>query len=82
MEFILIVYIWVILSLVVVGYVVYRILTDRKSGTKQHWLYPLVSNPTDGAFPAKGKYLNWALYFVLSLGMVIFLVSAFYEITK
>jgi hypothetical protein len=58
----LIIYTWGILSLVIIGYVIYRIFTDHKSDAKQHWLYPLVSNPTDGTFPAKGKFLSWALY--------------------
>ena len=78
----LIIYIWGILSLIIVVYVIYRMFTDRKSDAKQHWLYPLVSNPTDGAFPAKGKYLSWVLYLSLFIGMVIFLINMFYEITK
>ena len=82
MKTMLIIYIWGILSLIIVVYVIYRMFTDRKSDAKQLWLYPLVSNPTDGAFPAKGKYLGWVLYLSLFIGMVIFLINMFYEITK
>jgi len=82
MEMLLIIYTWGILSLVIIGYVIYRLFTDRKSDAKQHWLYPLVSNPTDGAFPAKGKYLSWALYLFLFLGMAVFFINMFYEITN
>ena len=79
---ILIIYIWGILSFIIIGYVVYRLFIDRKSSEKQHWLYPLVSNPTDGTFPEKGKYLSWALYLFLFIGMFIFLLNLYYEVTK
>lgn len=79
---IIIIYVWEALSLVIIGYVIYRIFTDRKSDVKQHWLYPLVSNPADGVFPAKGKYLSWVLYLFLFLGMAIYLINMFYEITN
>ena len=78
----LIIYIWGILSLVIIGYVAYRILTDRKSGEKQHSLYPIISNKTDGIFPARGKYLSWAWYLFLLSSLVVFIIIMFYEITK
>jgi hypothetical protein len=82
MDTLFIIYIWGILSLVIIGYVIYRFFTDRKSSEKQHWLYPLISNSTDGTFPEKGKYISWALYLFLLIGMFVFLVNLFYEVTK
>lgn len=76
----LIIYVWAVLSVVLIGYVVYRIFTDRKSDGKRHPLYPLVSNPTDGMFPAKGK--SWIGYLLAFVALLVLLIKLLHEVSK
>jgi hypothetical protein len=57
--------VWVGLCAVLVGYIIYRFITDRTDGSPHHGLYPLISRPTDPAFPPKGAWLMWAAYICL-----------------
>ncbi len=57
--------VWTGLCAVLVGYVIYRFVTDRADGSPQHRLYPLISRPTDRAIPRKGAWLMWAAYLCL-----------------
>jgi hypothetical protein len=79
---ILVIYTWGILCFVIIGYVVFRFFTDKKGIKKQHFLYPLVSNPTDGMFPEKGNYVGWGIYLFVLFGLIVFLFNMFYEFSK
>jgi len=57
--------VWAALCVVLVGYIIYRFMTDRADGSPHHRLYPLISRPTDPAFPVKGAWLMWAAYICL-----------------
>jgi hypothetical protein len=57
--------IWALLCAVLVGYVIYRFVTDRPNDSQRHPLYPLVSRPTDPTFPAPGAWMRWAAYICL-----------------
>jgi|SRR5688572_6807307 hypothetical protein len=54
--------IWALLCVALVGYVIYRFLTDRARGASRHPLFPLVSRSSDPAFPTQGAWLAWASY--------------------
>lgn len=60
-----VIWIWALLCAVLAGYVVYRFVTDRSKDSQRHRLYPLVSRPTDPAFPAQGAWMEWAAYICL-----------------
>lgn len=66
--------VWVVLCLVVVGYVAYRFMSDMRDGSPQHPLYPLVSKPTDRSLPTSGAWLEWLAYGCLMLGLAGLLV--------
>src|SRR5688572_22779502 len=57
--------IWAVLCTVLVGYVVYRFLTDRTTGASRHPLFPLVSRSSDSPFPPRGAWLEWTSYIFL-----------------
>ncbi len=62
--------VWIILFAVVIGYVVYRLLTDKEKSGKKHWLYPLNSNPGDPMFPKPGNIFGWVIYLLLLLPII------------
>jgi hypothetical protein len=66
--------VWAVLCLVVVGYVVYRFVTDKADGSPRHPMYPLVSKPTDRSFPLGSAWLEWIAYICLLLGLAGLLV--------
>jgi hypothetical protein len=66
--------VWAVLCLVLVGYVVYRFMTDKANGSPQHPMYPLISRPTDHRLPAAHAWLEWAAYVCLLLGLAGLLV--------
>jgi hypothetical protein len=76
-----IIIVWALMAMVIIAYVVYRLMTDRRSGGKRHALYPLASNPSDGMFPEKGDYLSWGGYGLLTIGLVGFIGLIFTETT-
>jgi len=57
--------IWALLCALLVGYVIYRIVTDRTKGASRHPLFPLVSRSSDPTFPPQGAWLEWASYIFL-----------------
>ena len=57
---------------IVIMYVIYRFVTDRKKGIKRHPLYPLVSKSTDGTFPQANDYIGWVVYVLLATGLLAF----------
>jgi len=61
-----------VLAVVMVAYVAYRIVTDRPDGAPRHRLYPLSSRPGDPSMPARGDRLGWAVYTLMSLGLLAF----------
>lgn len=73
--------IWVLLGSVVLAYVIYRLVTDRRNDSKQNALYPLVSNRSDGMFPQKDDVLGWVGYLLMVLGMVGFVGIVYIETT-
>lgn len=81
MDILPLILIWVILGIVVLGYVTYRLVTDRRSPGKRHVLYPTISNPGDGMFPDKGDYLTWSGYGFVLLGLLGFVVGLYLEAT-
>lgn len=76
-EKITIIIIWALLAVVLLGYVTFRLITDRCSDENRHFLYPLVSNPTDGMFPARRNIVDWIAYILLLVGMVGFVATIF-----
>ena len=66
-----------LLAVVLVGYVTLRLVTDRRSDEKRHYLYPLVSNPTDGMFPDRRNIVGWIAYILLLVGLVGFIATIF-----
>ena len=76
-EHILIIIIWMLLAVLMVGYVTFRIVTDRRSDEKRHILYPLVSNSTDGMFPDRRNIVGWIAYILLLVGMIGFVAAIF-----
>ena len=76
-EQILVILVWAILAGVLVAYVTYRFVTDRRTDEKRHFLYPLVSNPTDGMFPYRRNIVGWIAYILLLIGMVGFITVIF-----
>ena len=66
--------VWAVLCLVLVGYVAYRLITDKADGSAQHPMYPLVSKATDGNLPPARAYLEWAACACLLLGLAGLLV--------
>jgi len=66
--------VWAVLCLVVVGYVMYRFITDKADGSPQHPMYPLVSKPTDRSLPPGSAWLEWVAYVCLLLGLAGLLV--------
>ena len=77
MEVIGIIYVWAVLVLVVLGYVIYRLVTDKRTADKKHPLYPLVSYPTDGLFPEKGRFRQWLVYILVCVVLVFLLINVF-----
>lgn len=67
-----IIVVWAILAFVMVAYVTYRLMTDRRSGSKRHPLFPFTSNSSDGFFPDKGDYLGWVAYLLILIGLLGF----------
>lgn len=80
MEMMSLLLIWAALMGIVVIYVAYRLLTDRPRGDKRHALYPLVSRPSDPAFPGRRDILGWIAYLLLLLGVIGFLVGIYIEV--
>lgn len=77
--------VWAVLCLVVVGYVVYRFITDKVDGSPQHSMYPLVSKPTDRSLPPTSAWLEWLAYICLLLalaGLLVVLASESGLITR
>ena len=69
--------VWGLLVAIVIMYVIYRFVTDRKKGIKRHPLYPLVSKSTDGTFPQANDYIGWVVYVILATGIFAFIYFAF-----
>jgi len=67
--------VWAVLCLVLVGYVAYRLMTDKSNGSARHRLYPLVSNAHDPAVPPRGAWLEWLAYVCLMLALSGMLVQ-------
>ena len=76
-----IIVVWALQGVVVSAYVIFRLVTDRRSDRERHFLFPLVSNASDGMFPKKGDILGWVSYALLVLGMVGFLGILYMEST-
>jgi hypothetical protein len=51
------------------GYVAYRLITDKSDGSPPHPLHPLVSNPTDRGLPRRGAWFEWIASACLLLGL-------------
>ena len=66
--------VWAVLCLVLIGYVAYRLMTDKADGSSKHAFYPLVSKATDRSLPRASAYLEWAAYACLLLGLAGLLV--------
>lgn len=77
-----IIIVWALLVAVIVAYVAYRLVTDRRSEENRHPLYPMVSNPSDGMFPDKGDHLSWCGYGLVTLGLAGFIGIIFIEPTE
>jgi len=65
-----IIIIWAVLLIVVIGYVIYRVSTDKEKDGKKHPLYPLNSNPGDPMFPKPENKIGWVIYLLLLLPVV------------
>lgn len=76
-----IIVVWAFLAAVLVAYVAYRFITDRRSDSKTHSLYPFASNPSDGVFP-KGGYLGRAAYLIILFGLLGFVGIIYVEVTN
>jgi choline-glycine betaine transporter len=76
-----IIVVWAVLGGVVAAYVIYRLITDRRTDAKRHILYPLVSNASDGMFPERGDIFIWVGYMLALLGMLGFLGILYMEST-
>ena len=76
-----IIVVWALLGGVVAAYVIFRLITDRRTDAKRHILYPLVSNATDGMFPEKGDAIGRVGYILMLFGMFGFLSILYIEST-
>lgn len=76
-----IIVVWTILAAVLVAYVAYRFITDRRSDSKNHPLYPFTSNSSDGIFPRGGR-LGKLAYLIILLGLLGFVGIIYVEATN
>ena len=69
----LIIIVWSLLAAAMIGFVVYRLFTDRRKEGEKHFMYPIVSKPTDGMFPTSPGKLDIISYLLISIGMLAFI---------
>ncbi len=75
-----IIIIWVFLLIIIIGYVVYRLFTDKEKEGKKHFLYPLNSNPSDPMFPKASNKLELVAYLAITLSIFGSIVFVFIDI--
>ena len=71
MEQMSILIIWGVLAFIVIAYVIYRFVTDKPTGNKQHPLYPLVSNPSDPTIPTSKLALFCYLFILAGISGIL-----------
>lgn len=72
--------VWGVLCVALAAYVAYRLLTDRAKGSRRHYLWPLVSHPTDPSVPPRGAWLAWLGYISILAALSAMLVGLAAEV--
>ena len=66
--------VWLGLGIIMVSYVTYRLISDRKKSSEhRHIFYPLTSNPGDKMFPGRNDTIGWVAYIFMIIGVLAFL---------